>query len=41
MDEEKINYDLIVDLLRHIHDTNSPEQGDGAILVFLPGLQEV
>lgn len=37
MDEEKINLDLIEDLLRHIVDTSE----DGAVLVFMPGLMEV
>jgi HrpA-like RNA helicase len=37
IDEEKVNVDLIEELLRHIVATS----GDGAILVFLPGLMEV
>lgn len=42
MDENKINYDLILSLLEHI--CLHPQQdlpGTGAILVFLPGMPEI
>lgn len=37
VDETVINYELLADLLEHI----SLNEGDGAILVFCPGLQEI
>jgi len=37
VDESVINYELIAALLKYIADT----QGEGAILVFLPGLMEI
>ena len=37
VDETVINYPLIADLLEHI----SKNQGEGAILVFCPGFQEI
>ena len=37
-DDEKIDTDLLLDVLRYIHRTS---QDDGAILVFLPGWQEI
>ena len=42
LDEDKINYDLMVELLKHIDKQERPkDKGNGAILVFLPGLMEV
>ncbi|CAJ1935709.1 unnamed protein product [Cylindrotheca closterium] len=37
IDEEKINYPLLADLLEHISTT----QEEGAILVFMPGMMEI
>jgi HrpA-like RNA helicase len=37
VDETVINYELLASLLEHI----SIEQGEGAILVFVPGFQEI
>eukprot|EP00980_Cylindrotheca_fusiformis_P031466 scaffold26431_cov122-Cylindrotheca_fusiformis.AAC.1 len=37
VDEEKINYPLLADLLQHIATT----QDEGAILVFMPGMMEI
>ena len=37
MEEDVINLDLIEQLLEHI----STSQGEGAILVFMPGLMDV
>lgn len=38
MDDSKIDYDLILHLVRHLVENSS---GDGAILVFLPGTAEI
>ncbi len=38
IDENKINYDLMLKLLKHVVST---DQDNGAILIFLPGLQEI
>ena len=37
-DDDKIDNDLLVDVLHYIHKTS---HGDGAILIFLPGWQEI
>lgn len=37
-DDEKVDNDLLLDVLHYIHKTS---HGDGAILVFLPGWQEI
>jgi hypothetical protein len=39
LDEDKVNLDLICDLLLHI--VNSDDTDCGAVLVFLPGLMEI
>ena len=36
LNEAVIDYDLLEELLSHVHDT----QGPGAILVFMPGIRE-
>ena len=36
LNEAVIDYDLVEELLSHIHDT----QGPGAMLVFMPGIRE-
>ncbi len=42
VDEEKINYELIGELIAHIdQEHGAKDQGAGAILVFLPGLMEI
>ncbi|KAI8089248.1 P-loop containing nucleoside triphosphate hydrolase protein [Halteromyces radiatus] len=46
MDENKINYDLIVNLLEHIYQQSNSNQDEtiprsGAILIFLPGMPEI
>lgn len=38
LDEDRIDFDLIEDLVAYIHET---EEDDGAILVFLPGIGEI
>ena len=37
MDEDRIDFDLLEDLVGMVHET----QGEGAILVFLPGLADI
>ena len=37
LDEDRIDFDLLEDLVGYIHDT----QEEGAILVFLPGMAEI
>lgn len=41
MDEERINYDLLLSLLETIATNSSYTEIDGAILIFLPGLAEI
>lgn len=36
LNESVVDYDLVEELVTHIHDT----QGEGAILVFMPGIRE-
>lgn len=40
LDEEQIDYDLLEDLITHI-DESGGEFGEGAVLVFLPGIAEI
>merc|ERR1719201_267067 len=44
MDPEKINFDLVAAVVKHIHTQVDPPQKDrspGAILVFVPGFGEI
>ncbi|GAQ84373.1 helicase domain-containing protein [Klebsormidium nitens] len=40
LDEEQIDYDLLEDLITHI-DESGDDFGEGAVLVFLPGIAEI